>query len=488
MARARVWFRRALIALVALIPLAAACAGLVWWKFFKSEDQECGDEQSRFKYCSLGGEPIAGIPYPIFMILPRVFPDLVEKYAKEGYGPDKPGWGGYGAFGLSWEQGQRLPVGFSIKRFGYERVTVNCALCHTASYRLTENSDRVFVIGGPGHTANLQGLVRFLFACSHDRRFTAARMLPEMAANFPLDWFDWQLYASVIIPKTRLALQLAEGQLGWMNDKPAWGPGRDDAFNLPKFILLQEDWDKSTGNTDFPALWQLADRDGRLVHAGGEAKTVYAVTATSALGVGSLPDSDFRSRNEWLVSFLRTLPAPKYPATIDQARVAHGQEIYAQRCASCHAGNGARTGTAIPLAEIGTDPERARVWTDADAAHMNRLTSLLGADGAELQGAQGYVAKPLTGAWLLGPYLHNGSVPTLADLLSPPASRPTVFYRGYDVLDQDNVGFVSTGPAAAAVGFRYDTALPGNGNGGHTYGTDLNPDDRRDLLEFLKTL
>ena len=43
-----------------------------------------------------------------------------------------------------------------------------------------------------------------------------------------------------------------------MNDRPAWGPGRDDAFNLPKFILTQSPWDHSVGNTDFPAVWGMA--------------------------------------------------------------------------------------------------------------------------------------------------------------------------------------------------------------------------------------
>ncbi len=488
MAKARIWFRRALIALLVVAVLGVAGAGLAWWKFFKSETQIFADDEARFKYGSLGAELIAGIPYPIFMILPRVFPDLIETYAKQGYGPDKPGWGGYDAFGLAWEQGQRLPDGFSIRRFGYDRVTVNCALCHTATYRLSEDADRVFVTGGPGHTVNIQGLLRFLFAAAHDRRFTAARLLPEMAIHFPLDWLDWQIYSFILIPKMRLALQLAEHELGWMDSKTAWGPGRDDAFNLPKFILLQQHWDDSVGNTDFPALWHVADHPGRLLHAGGEAKTVYAVTATSALGAGSLPDSGFRPRNEWLDSFIRALPAPKYPGTIDPALAARGREIYAGRCATCHAEDGARTGTAIPLAEIGTDPEHVRTWTDADADRMNRLTATLGADGAELQGARGYVAKPLIGVWLLGPYLHNGSVPTLSDLLSPPASRPAVFYRGYDVLDQTRVGFVSTGPAAQAAGFRHDTALRGNDNGGHSYGTDLGAEDRRALIEFLKTL
>ena len=206
---------------------------------------------------------MAGIPYPIFMILPRVFPDLVERYATEGYGPGKAGYGGYGAFGLAWEEGERLPVGLSIKRLGYERVSLNCALCHTASYRLGPDAPPQFAVGGPAHTLNLQGLLRFLIAASHDRRFTAARLLPEIALHFPLDPIDTVIYSTMLIPGTRAALRLAEHELGWMEQKPAWGPGRDDAFNLPKFILTQTPWDDSVGNTDFPALWRLHNRAGR---------------------------------------------------------------------------------------------------------------------------------------------------------------------------------------------------------------------------------
>lgn len=488
MTKARIWFRRALITLAVLVVLGAAGAGVVWWKFFRSEAQNFADEETRFKYGTLGGELIAGIPYPIFMILPRVFPDLIEQYATEGYGPGKTSWGGYGAFGLAWEQGQRLPVGFSIKHLGYDRVTVNCALCHTASYRMTENADRVFVTGGPGHTVNIRGLLRFLFAVAHDRRFTAARLMPEILVHFPLDLIDTKIYSTVLIPGMREALLVAEHELGWMEKKTPWGPGRDDAFNLPKFILLQQAWDDSISNTDFPALWRLADRDGKLVHAGGEAKTIYAVSATSALGTGALPGADFKKTNDWLVSYLRTLPAPRYPGMIDPTKSARGQKLFTETCAACHAEGGARTGTSIPLAEIGTDPEHVQAWTDADARRMNLLSKILGADGAELQGAHGYVARPLVGVWLLGPYLHNGSVPTLADLLSPPVGRPPVFARGYDVIDPEGVGFVSTGPAAEAAGFRYDTSLKGNSNTGHTYGTDLGADDRRDLIEYLKTL
>ena len=85
------------------------------------------------------------------------------------------------------------------------------------------------------------------------------------------------------------------------------------------------------------------------------------------------------------------------------------------------------------------------------------------------------------------PYLHNGSVPTLRDLLDPPDERPDVFYRGYDVYDFDDLGFVSSGPDAERRGVRYDTRERGNDNGGHLYGTNLTDTEKQDLLEYLKT-
>jgi mono/diheme cytochrome c family protein len=470
-----------------LLLVAGLSAGVAWQKFRRGEAQVFASEAARFKYGSLGAE-LAGIPYPIFMILPRVFPDLVEKYARQGYGPARAGWGGYAAFGLAWEPGERLPVGFSVKTQGYERVTVNCALCHTATYRVAPDAPRVVVAGGAGHTVDLQALLRFLFACANDARFTPARLMPEIALHVKLDWLDWQIYSFVLIPAMRTALRLVEHELAWMDARTPWGPGRDDAFNLPKFVLLQQPWDDTDSTADFPALFRMAERDGRLVHAAGEAKTLYAVSATSALGVGALPGHGFRAVNEWLVSYIRKLQPPSYPLPVDTARAARGKALFDARCAECHAPDGARTGTAIPLAEIGTDPERVLEWSARDAAHMNRLVSTLGIDGAELQGAQGYVAKPLAGVWLQAPYLHNGAVPTIADLLRTAAERPRVFFRGYDVLDPTRLGYVAIGPAATAEGFRYDTSLRGNGNGGHTWGTDLGEGDRAALIEYLKTL
>ena len=89
------------------------------------------------------------------------------------------------------------------------------------------------------------------------------------------------------------------------------------------------------------------------------------------------------------------------------------------------------------------------------------------------------------------PYLHNGSVPTLRDLLNPAQERPKQFHRGYDVYDPKNVGFISDVSAEKTRKyFAFDTALPGNGNAGHdgpAYGTELSAADKDALIEFLKT-
>ena len=85
------------------------------------------------------------------------------------------------------------------------------------------------------------------------------------------------------------------------------------------------------------------------------------------------------------------------------------------------------------------------------------------------------------------PYLHNGSVPTLRELLEQDDKRTKVFYRGYDVYDPVNVGFITNG-AAEKYGWKQDAAERGNGNKGHAYGTNLSADEKRALLEYLKTL
>jgi len=128
------------------------------------------------------------------------------------------------------------------------------------------------------------------------------------------------------------------------------------------------------------------------------------------------------------------------------------------------------------------------MWTKGSADAYNGYTSSYSWKLTHFQKTAGYLSVPLEGLWLRAPYLHNGSVPTLADLLAPPEARPTQFWRGYDLLDPVKVGFVSDGPAAEAMGSHVDTSRPGNGNGGHTWGTTLPPEEKQALVEYMKTL
>ena len=95
-------------------------------------------------------------------------------------------------------------------------------------------------------------------------------------------------------------------------------------------------------------------------------------------------------------------------------------------------------------------------------------------------------ASPLAGVWASGPYLHNGSVPTIYELLSPVAERRAVFWTGGQELDAKRLGYVSDDVPGR---FRFDTSLPGNHNTGHVYPPQgLAPDEKSAIIEFLKSL
>ena len=109
-------------------------------------------------------------------------------------------------------------------------------------------------------------------------------------------------------------------------------------------------------------------------------------------------------------------------------------------------------------------------------------------------GKPSYKAGPLAGIWATAPFLHNGSVPTLYDLLSPEADRPQTFWVGSTTFDPVKVGFLSGADdftdAERAELFHFDTSRPGNANIGHTYpaGVELGHEDKLALIEYLKTL
>ena len=97
-----------------------------------------------------------------------------------------------------------------------------------------------------------------------------------------------------------------------------------------------------------------------------------------------------------------------------------------------------------------------------------------------------YKGRPLDGIWATAPYLHNGSIANLYEILLPADQRKPEFFVGNQNFDPNHVGFESkAGPDT----FLFDTSQPGNSNSGHIYGNDAFTDDQREqLVEYMKTL
>jgi processive rubber oxygenase RoxA-like protein len=453
---------------------------VAWYNLFREVPQRFDSQEEAFKYGSIGNEANEGFPYWVWLVLPRMFPEYL------------PRPGGYEAFGLVYEDGRDTPIGMSKKTVGFPRVAINCAICHTGTYRTDPQQPPTIVPTAPTTRLDIQSYFRFFFACAADPRFTPDNVLQAIKEVTTLNPLEEALYRYVIIPRTREELLRQRDRYVWTETRPPWGPGRIDPFNPVKFHqleLLPAD-DKTIGNSDMEPLWNMARKAGFALHWDGLNDSLTEVILTGALGDGatnqSLPVDDLKRLEEWI----QTVQPPKYPYPIDQALAARGEPIFQQRCASCHAFGGARTGKVIPLAELGTDRHRVDMWTQEAADRYNRYSAGYAWQFTRFVKQEGYVAVSLDGLWLRAPYLHNGSVPTLEDLFEPAERRPKVFYRGYDVYDRQRTGFIHQGPEAERVGFRYDTSVEGNGNAGHegdAYGTTLSPEEKRALIEFLKT-
>ena len=475
------------LCLVIVVLLGVVGGVTAWYKFFRAEPQPAwvmATPDMRFKYGSIGAEYDAGIPYWIFYVLPRMFPEKL------------PAPGGYASLGVAWEQGQELPIGFTKKVIGFPRVANNCASCHTASYRKSPNEDPIFVPTGPNHTLNLEAFFRFVVDCAKDPRFNADEIMSEIALVYKLSFLDKLIYRYALIPITKKRLLEREKQFAWVYHKefPDWGRGRDDAMNLTKYFLIKAPMDDTLGPTDMPSIWNLKKykpEKGMLMNLAGDSHDARSVIIDSALGLlaaGPHNKQDFLDQVAWLENYLGNLQAPKYPFPIDQAKASAGKAVFDQNCARCHASE--RTGTRVPVEEVGTDRERLRSWSKQAAIESNKIVRSFGIErkGLVENEPSGYIAAFLDGIWLRAPYLHNGSVPTMRDLLKPVAERPEVFYRGYDVYDPQDVGFVTKGPEAERVGTKYNVRERSSSNQGHEYGTQLPAAEKDALIEYLKTM
>jgi mono/diheme cytochrome c family protein len=298
------------------------------------------------------------------------------------------------------------------------------------------------------------------------------------------------------------------------------GFGRLDAFMAARNLLFGE---KHAVDVDSPVSIPPIFYLSKLTwfHYDNNTNSFLQRNIGQDLGVGAVADvstgdSTVLLRNlRRLEQIAAKLSTPKWPeevlGKIDQARAARGAAIYKTECASCHdyGEDGMFPDRTYDLATIGTDPNRALNFIKplGEKSFVGELAVILDKlekaafvregvtpeEAATMEppkiiwrGTGKYASRPLAGAWASAPYLHNGSVPTLYDLLLPPEKRPKTFLTGSRELDPKKVGYETDGSKGAA--FLFDTSQNANKNTGHTYGTTLSEEQRLDLLEHLKSL
>lgn len=269
--------------------------------------------------------------------------------------------------------------------------------------------------------------------------------------------------------------------------------------------------DMPKGQVKVPFLWGYGEKRkvGQFCDGFGDGSEVGWAIAVE-LAAGQTPEAvrgyfDKVKEAEHKLEFL--LP-PKYPFAIDQGLADTGRQVFNQTCTGCH-GTYERDAEGLPIYQGPKWIPSSVVGTDLDrvAGHSPEFNQLVATSPLRdiirtYKSEHGYFAPRLEGIWARFPYLHNGSVPTLADLFEAPENRPKVFSMRNagerERFDQKRMGLTVpsspgerrqlVGQAQAGARDVYTVDRIGHSNSGHYFTQNLNPEQKLALLEFLKTL
>jgi hypothetical protein len=268
---------------------------------------------------------------------------------------------------------------------------------------------------------------------------------------------------------------------------PPNGPGRNDPWRILAYSLLGVVTEPAP--VKFGIVWNEDQR--QWVHDDGNTRSPVIRNLAASLGLGAplighqgILDFAAVERHTALAQVIRP---PQYPWAIDHGAARRGAKLYTADCASCH--DGAQTDARLySVEQIQTDPNRAKIFTPAVADGFNKFFADLQITGytppqpPPLRSTGKYWSPSLAGVWARAPYLHNGSVGTMQELLAAPSARAKTYHRGSRVYDPTAMGYVDEGA------YVFDTSGAGNSNSGHDYGSQLSAGQKRDLIEYLKTL
>jgi len=442
------------------------------------------------------------------------------------------------------------PIGFSRKSEvkhlgGLSAVGINCASCHVAQIKSNSQSEPLRILGVTSHfnveafygsvlvatfktsdPANMKGFLSAYLAVTHPKDDPATQLLfakewqsqeQEIIAAISSDPFGSKDIAAgdlhtigpgALLLDTELLdhhvdlAALSHSMLKLFHNMraalhvpdqppekapPASGPGRNDAFGLLAASLLNAPQPYSP--IKFGLVWNVDKRTW--VHWDGNTKSPIARNLLASLGLGAPLNGKHGYLDFAMVKrqtdLSEKIRPPRYPFKIDNTAAKRGASLFGTNCNSCHGGPESDK-RLYSVAEVGTDPHRAAMFTEKLAGDFNKFLAELETAGYQppkefnVRSTGKYFAATLNGVWARSPYLHNGSVRTMQQLLMSPDDRAKAFHRGSRAFDEKEMGYTDEGT------YVLDTSASGNSNSGHNYGTKLSADQKRDLIEYLKTL
>ncbi len=302
---------------------------------------------------------------------------------------------------------------------------------------------------------------------------------------------DYGFFANAISPyiKTKIqgvnpAFRVEEGCVNY-RESGNLKKKKQENFDMMKFTLA----------SDVPPLWNVKKKNALYYNGMGRGDFTKLLMQAAVLGI---PDStQARKVNEHFVdvlAWLESLKPPPYPQPIDKNLAIKGQLLFEENCAKCHGFYGEEEtypNKLVSLEVVKTDPYYVQYFTETSGLANWYNKSWFGNSEpvSSMEPSNGYIAPPLDGIWATAPYLHNGSIPNLDVLLNSP-ERPTFWQRSgkSDDYNYEKVGWNYKKIGKAKGDWTYDTTIPGYGNRGHYFGDKFSDEERRAVVEYLKTL
>lgn len=250
-----------------------------------------------------------------------------------------------------------------------------------------------------------------------------------------------------------------------------------------------------------PPWWNMGKKNAAFYNAEGRGDQVRFMMLASTTCTDTVEEA--KAIDAWLAdvrAYLATLEPPAYPYAVDKNLAGQGSKLFSKNCKRCHGtyGDDERyPNKVVALEDVGTDSALAQdAYSKADRFIRWFHDSFYG-ELSRVEPALGYIAPPLDGVWATAPYLHNGSVPTLAALMDT-SIRPKYWRFAAQEPDYDSKALGWTFSEVAygkdgAMGWDernriYDTSRRGYSNEGHDFGDEFSQSERAAMLEYLKTL